>query len=177
MRPVTALALGVGLFSLAACAGAPPRSVPVDFGQGPIALEGFAPCSDAPSSGVDLSSDDPLVVIVHGCFASGAQFRVMSELFELNGQRTICFNYDDRHSLRATGRTLRRGLDTIRRRAPSREITLLGHSQGGLISRVAIRRPCAGAGSNRYPISDSGFFCPSNRIDGVQNPRAGEITL
>lgn len=138
MRPVTALALGVGLFSLAACAGAPPRSVPVDFGQGPIALEGFAPCSDAPSSGVDLSSDDPLVVIVHGCFASGAQFRVMSELFELNGQRTICFNYDDRHSLRATGRTLRRGLDTIRRRAPSREITLLGHSQGGLISRVAL---------------------------------------
>jgi len=138
VRSSTAFALCLALGAAGACGGAQPRSVPIDLGQGPLALEGFAPCSDAASSGVDLSSDEPLVVIVHGCFSSGAQFRAMSQLFELNEQRTICFNYDDRHSLRSVGRTLRRGLDTIRRRAPSREITVLGHSQGGLVSRVAL---------------------------------------
>lgn len=138
MRVGTAFRLGVALLGLTACGGAPIRSVPVDLGDGPIALEGFAPCSDAPSSQVDLTSEEPLVVIVHGCFASGAQFRAMSELFELNGQRTVCFNYDDRHSLRHTARTLRRGLDTIRHGAPGREITVLGHSQGGLVSRIAL---------------------------------------
>ncbi|HJL19067.1 MAG TPA: alpha/beta fold hydrolase [Sandaracinaceae bacterium LLY-WYZ-13_1] len=138
MRPTTALGLGATLLGLTACGGTAIRSVPVDLGDGPVALEGFAPCSDAPSSRVDLTSEEPLVVIVHGCFASGAQFRTMSQLFEHNGQRTVCFNYDDRHSLRHTARTLRRGLDRIRRSAPDREITVLGHSQGGLISRIAL---------------------------------------
>lgn len=131
MRLGTAFGLGVALTGLASCGSASIRSVPVDLGDGPIALEGFAPCSDDPSSEVDLTSEEPLVVIVHGCFASGAQFRAMSGLFELNGQRTVCFNYDDRHSLRRTARTLRRGLDTIRRRAPSREIEAL-HEEGVL---------------------------------------------
>ncbi len=33
---------------------------------------------------------------------------------------------------------LRRGLDALRARVPDRRITLLGHSQGGLVSRIAL---------------------------------------
>lgn len=123
--------------ALVGCGGGVAQA-PLDFGAGPEELEGFASCSGEQPERVRVSPDEPLTVIVHGCYASGAQFREMSRLFEFNGQRAVCFNYDDRHSLRHVGRTLRRGLDAIRARAPEQTITVLGHSQGGLVSRIAL---------------------------------------
>ncbi len=136
-RPPGAVRCALALL-LTACGGRVIPSTPLQLGRGPQTLEGFAACSDAQPGLLDLASDEPLVVITHGCFASGSQFRELSRLFEFNGQRTVCFNYDDRHGLRRTARVLRRGLDALRAQRPSRPLTLLGHSQGGLIARIAV---------------------------------------
>jgi hypothetical protein len=85
-----------------------------------------------------LDPKKPIVVIVHGCFSSGSAFRSLAEVFEFHGQQTVCFNYDDRDGLRPTAARLRHVLDALQRRAPNQELVLLGHSQGGLIARIAL---------------------------------------
>lgn len=136
-----ALTLLVSLSAgLSACAHSPLPSTELRFADSadPLVSEGFGACaSDQPES-ISLDSDEPLVVIVHGCLSSGHEFKKLSEVFEFHGQQSICFNYDHRRTLRGTAVRLRRGLDALRARIPNRQITLLGHSQGGLVSRIAL---------------------------------------
>lgn len=115
-------------------------SVPLRFDDGTDSLvaEGFGACAEDQPDSIALDSEEPLVVIVHGCLSSGQEFKKLSEVFAFHGQQSICFNYNHRRTLRATAIRLRRGLDELRQRVPRREITLLGHSQGGLVARIAL---------------------------------------
>lgn len=114
-------------------------STPLHFeGGDPLIAEGFGACAEHQPASIALDSDQPLVVIVHGCLSSGREFKKLAEVFEFHGQQTVCFNYEHRRTLRGTAWRLRKGLDALRQRVPEREITLLGHSQGGLVSRIAL---------------------------------------
>jgi hypothetical protein len=136
LRAVVPVASAV---TLAACVSAG-TTVPVVFGDGgdELRVEGIAPCTPEQPARIDLDPEKPLVLIVHGCFSSGGQFKQLSEVFRLHGQQTLCFNYDDRNSLRGTALRLRRAIDELGRRMVGQEIVVLGHSQGGLISRIAL---------------------------------------
>ncbi len=124
---------------LLGCGGGLLPSTPLEFEAGdPLVAEGFGACDEHQPESIALDSNEPLVVIVHGCRSSGSEFKKLSEVFAFHGQQTVCFNYDHRRTLRGTAVRLRRGLDALRTRVPDREITLLGHSQGGLVARIAL---------------------------------------
>ena len=103
-----------------------------------LEIDGLGPCTNQPDRTLRLSSRDPVVVLVHGCLASTGRFRALAEVFAFQGQQAICFTYDDRDSLRTSGHELRLALDELAQRMDQQPITLIGHSQGGLISRYAL---------------------------------------
>ncbi len=103
-------------------------------------IKGLGPCTDQADRTIHLSSNDPVVVLVHGCFASSGRFRSLAEVFVFQGQQAICYNYDDRDSLKSVGRDLRRALDRLAEALNQQTIILIGHSQGGLISRYALKQ-------------------------------------
>jgi pimeloyl-ACP methyl ester carboxylesterase len=126
--------------SASACARNAPTTTPLQFQAplDPLVAEGFGACAPDQPASISLDSDQPLIVIVHGCLSSGREFKKLSEVFAFHEQQSICFNYDHRRTLRGTAVRLRRGLDRLRERVPERKITVLGHSQGGLVARIAL---------------------------------------
>lgn len=114
-------------------------TTPVRFAdQAPLEIEGLAACAREQPEDLSLDPTQPVTLLVHGCFASGAQFRNLSDVFEFHGQQTACFNYGDRRSIRVTALRLRSAIDAIRARTPEQPITVIGHSLGGMVSRIAL---------------------------------------
>lgn len=123
----------------AACAGVAP-DVPIRFAgaPAPVRIDGLGACSFDRPAELHLDPRGPVVVLVHGCRASGGRFRSLAEVFELHEQQTICFNYDDRERITKSGTRLARALGELGRHIQSRRILVLGHSQGGLVARWAL---------------------------------------
>jgi len=137
--------LGMLLPVVCACGTAAPIAT-VSFGGDVDTIEvaGIDECDSEASAELSIDPDQPLVVIVHGCNASGGRFRALAQVFEAHDQQTVCFNYDDRESMDETSAELRRALVALEEHMVSQPITVLGHSQGGLVSRRAlIDRPSA----------------------------------
>jgi hypothetical protein len=88
---------------------------------------------------VELDPHRPLAVLVHGCTSSGARFRTLAQVFEAHDQQTVCFNYNDRDFLNTSATQLAIALSALERRWEPQTITVLGHSQGGLIARRALQ--------------------------------------
>lgn len=100
-------------------------------------LKRVVPCL-APASGpAHVRRDEDLVVLVHGCNSSIAKFKNLAEVFRSRGQQAACFTYDDRDSLISVARELNVALDALRGGLGTGRVTLIGHSQGGLIARYA----------------------------------------
>jgi hypothetical protein len=76
-------------------------------------------------------------VIAHGCFSSAGLFRSLAEVFAFHGQQAVCFDYNDRASLAASSQELVTAIGTLSRHLPQARISVIGHSQGGLIARRA----------------------------------------
>jgi hypothetical protein len=131
----------LALLSLSlACSSAVQQSS-VRFGQEPETyLRGLGACSDDPHAILSVDPDQPMVLLVHGCHASAGKFRTLAQVFEAHGQQTACFSYDDRDSLDVSSGQLRRAIETVTRRMHNKGITVLGHSQGGLVSHRALIR-------------------------------------
>lgn len=108
-------------------------------------VPGLYPCSVRGPGVVELDPARPLTVLVHGCRSSGERFKTLAQVFEAHGQQTICFNYNDRDSINTSATQLATALSALQRRLAPHELTVLGHSQGGLIARRALqadlRRP------------------------------------
>jgi hypothetical protein len=85
-----------------------------------------------------VNPDQPVTVLVHGCNFSNGRFKTLSRVFEARNQQTICFNYDDRDALEVSSAQLRTALMGLRGHLRSREITVVGHSQGGLVAHRAL---------------------------------------
>lgn len=129
-----------------------------------LTIPGLSPCTSSLDPTIRLNSNEPVNVIVHGCFGSAARFRSLAQVFAFHGQQTVCFNYNDRDSLTKSSTELVQALDTLSGKLRARELTLIGHSQGGLISRKALA-------DNRgvRPSSDQ----PALRLVTISAPFAG----
>lgn len=95
--------------------------------------------SDSPGV-VSLDPGKSVTVLVHGCEGSGGRFRALASVFQANGQQAVCFNYDDRDRIEDASARFIAALDTLKKRLPPRQITVLAHSQGGLVARRAFVR-------------------------------------
>jgi pimeloyl-ACP methyl ester carboxylesterase len=136
---------------LAACAGArvlPSASLRV--GGAEFALPGVVGCDGEPDVALDPAR--PLAIFVHGMHASGAGFRTLADAFRADGQQAVCFRYDARASLLASAKRLRAATDRLATLLRLPEITLFGHSQGGLVARAALARSERPLPSGRYRL-------------------------
>jgi hypothetical protein len=103
-----------------------------------VTIPGLGSCTDSTNRTLHLNSQEPVIVLVHGCLGSAGRFRALAEVFAFSGQQAICFSYNDRDSLMVSSAQLVSSLDALRSQMQGRNITLIGHSQGGLIARKAM---------------------------------------
>lgn len=101
-------------------------------------IDNLGPCTDNPDRTLHLNSQQPTVILTHGCFASSGRFRALAEVFAFHGQQTACFTYDDRDSMMHSSAEMIASLDALSKKMDNKNFTVIGHSQGGLISRKAL---------------------------------------
>jgi pimeloyl-ACP methyl ester carboxylesterase len=143
----TALLLSM-LLTLAGCAFSPPyvaEPQPLEPGRLPppntaLNVPQLGPCTDSPDRTLHLNASHPVTVLVHGCNGSAGRFRSLAQLYAFHGQQAVCFNYDDRDSLVRSSGQLITALDELARHLPKQDITVMGHSMGGLVARKAMER-------------------------------------
>jgi pimeloyl-ACP methyl ester carboxylesterase len=103
-----------------------------------LKIPGLTSCTDNPDHSLRLSLNQPVYVLVHGCFGSSGQFRGLSQVLAFHGQQTVCFTYDDRARLAQSAMQLRRAVDLLAAQTRAQQITVIGHSQGALIAHKAL---------------------------------------
>lgn len=120
-----------------------PEPHPLDTSKLPlpdkiVAIPNLSACTDSEDKSLHLNSASPVTVLVHGCNGSAGRFRSLAQLYAFHGQQTACFSYDDRDSLVDSAEKLSVALNKLAEVTDTNNITLLGHSMGGLISRRAL---------------------------------------
>jgi len=116
--------------------GALVRTGPDDPGERII---GLYRCEEGRPDVAEIDPTLPTTILVHGCTSSGARFATLAEVFEAHGQQTLCFNYNDRDYLNTSATQLALALSELEERIEPGQITILGHSQGGLVARRALQ--------------------------------------
>lgn len=101
-------------------------------------IPGLSNCTTSPDTTLHLNSNQPVIVIAHGCFGSAALFRSLAQVFAFHGQQAVCFSYNDRDSLMQSSSELITALNMLSKKMHHQKLTLIGHSQGGLIARKAL---------------------------------------
>jgi hypothetical protein len=135
--------LGLGIVS---CAGLPKKSVYLktehtEYLPEPdvvVRIPGMVDCTDSKGTEVRLKSGEPVTVLVHGCSSSAGRYRALAGVFAFHGQQTLCFTYNDRDSLKKSSGRLTEALNALHAKIPDSKLQVIGHSQGGLISRRAL---------------------------------------
>ncbi|MBY0574676.1 MAG: alpha/beta hydrolase, partial [Undibacterium sp.] len=137
--------LGMSVFVGALCACsttqwpiAPTELAAADPSHISVKMDQLANCVSGSNQVPTLDPNQAVNLIVHGCNSSGGQYRALAEVFQKQGQQTLCFNYDDRDSITRSSDQLREVLQRLVTQVGVRDITVLGHSQGGLIARRAL---------------------------------------
>lgn len=102
-----------------------------------VKIPSLSQCTHPDQVNLQLDSRQPVTVIVHGCFSSAGQFRSLANVFAFHGQQTVCFNYNDRDSLTESSAQLISAIEMLSEVLRQPEITVIGHSQGGLVARRA----------------------------------------
>ena len=132
------------LFFLAAC-GALPTVSPgsIDRSRLPtpdiaVLIPGLGPCTDQADRTLALNASQPVTILVHGCFGSAGKFRALAQVLAFHGQQAACFSYDDRASLMVSSGQLATAVNRLSAHLQAPEVTVLGHSQGGLVARKAL---------------------------------------
>lgn len=95
-------------------------------------------CTQPDDATLHLNSHEPVIVIVHGCFSSVGRFRSLADVFAFHGQQAICFNYNDRDRLTDSSADLITAISELSKVLQQPKITVIGHSQGGLVARRAL---------------------------------------
>ncbi|HUQ29710.1 MAG TPA: alpha/beta hydrolase [Usitatibacter sp.] len=161
----------VVLLALAGCSLQPPyvpEPQPLEPGGLPtpnaaLNLPHLGPCTDSADRTLNLSTRHAVTVLVHGCNGSAGRFRSLAQLYAFHGQQAICFSYDDRDSLLVSSSQLNSALDELARNMPGQEVTVIGHSMGGLVARKAMER-----GSDERRVDE-----PNVKLVTVSAPLAG----
>jgi pimeloyl-ACP methyl ester carboxylesterase len=131
---------------LAGCAtqgAADPQFISIDEARLPLAniavnIPNLGPCTDNPDRSVHLNLDQPVTVLVHGCFGSSGNFRGLAQVMAFNGQQTVCFTYNDRDSMMVSSAQLNTALEQLAATMHNKSVTVIGHSQGALVARKAL---------------------------------------
>ena len=103
-----------------------------------LEIAGLSPCNTSSDSTILLNSNEPVNIIVHGCKGSAGRFQSLAQVFAFHGQQTVCFSYNHRDSLMKSSAELIYALSLLSLEMESNQMTVIGHSQGGLISRKAL---------------------------------------
>lgn len=103
-----------------------------------LKIAGLSSCTTNPDTTIHLNSREPVTVIIHGCYGSAGRYRALAQVFAFHGQQTVCFNYNDRDSMMRSSAQLIDALESLSLRMHNSQITVIGHSQGGLIARKAL---------------------------------------
>lgn len=101
-------------------------------------IPGLGPSNDSLDREFSLNSKQAVTILVHGCHGSAARFLSLSEVLAFHGQQSVCFSYDDRDSMMQSSRALSEAIELLALELESPEITVIGHSMGGLIARKAL---------------------------------------
>ncbi len=101
-------------------------------------IPGLSQCTDSGDHTLALNAQQPVTVLVHGCFSSAGRYRGMAQVLAFHGQQTVCFNYNDRDSLVVSAGQLDAAVSQLATKLENKHITVIGHSQGALIARKAM---------------------------------------
>ncbi len=102
-----------------------------------VNIPSLSNCTYSNDSTINLNSNEPIIIIVHGCFSSAGRFRSLADVFALHGQQAICFEYNDRNSLTKSSSELISSLQKLSKETKKHDFSVISHSQGGLIARRA----------------------------------------
>ena len=175
---------------LAGCATSPSfpqRAEAIDVGRLPppdmaVSVPGLGPCTDNPDRTLNLNASQPVTILVHGCFGTAGKFRELAQVLAFHGQQTACFSYDDRASLMESSGQLAQAVDHLAAKLKRPDITVLGHSQGGLVARKALiadRAGAVGAATDIRLVTVSAPFAGIRAASPCGNPwyRIGSLGL
>ena len=120
-----------------------PEPQPLEPGRLPspdveVSIAQLGPCTDSPDRTLRFNAGHPVTVLVHGCKGSAGHFRSLAQLYAFHGQQAVCFSYDDRDSLLVSAGQLVSALRDLGGRLRERNMTVIGHSMGGLVARKAM---------------------------------------
>lgn len=136
------LCLATLLTALTGCATTADR-LPIDARHLPppdavIEISGLTPCTAELNPLVRLNRAAPVAILVHGYRGNPALLRPLAQELADRGLQTVCFEYDDRDMLITSAGELARAIDALSDVLVQPRITVVGHSQGGLIARKAL---------------------------------------
>jgi hypothetical protein len=155
-------------------AGLPPANIALD-------IPNLGPCTDNPDRSVHLNLDQPVTVLVHGCFGSSGNFRELAQVLAFHGQQTVCFTYNDRDSMMLSSAQLNSALDQLADAMHNKSITVIGHSQGALVARKALivnrPNPIAHKDLKLRLVTVSGPFAGIESARQCGNPLMHKLTL
>jgi len=146
-RRFTRLVLFLIISSLVgACASAPPYiedTSPIEIGtlskpNTTATIANLGPCTDTNNNTIQFDRNQPMTILVHGCNGSAGRFRSLAELYAFHGQQALCYSYDDRDSLMDSATQLLTAIDELSKVTENKDVSVVGHSMGGLVVRKAM---------------------------------------
>ncbi|MFL0810044.1 MAG: alpha/beta hydrolase [Agarilytica sp.] len=122
-----------------------PEKQPLDSSSLPapdltLSIPSLSVCTDSDDKSIVIDSQSPLTVLVHGCNGSAGRFRSLAQLYAFHGQQAVCYSYDDRDSLIQSADKLAVAVGELASNTTNQNITIIGHSMGGLIARKAVEK-------------------------------------
>jgi triacylglycerol esterase/lipase EstA (alpha/beta hydrolase family) len=131
-----------------------------------MAIKNLGPCTDDSDRTIRLNSSKPVTILVHGCHGSAGRFKNLSDVLAFQGQQSICFSYNDRENLMQSSRKLVKSIEELQKYTD--QITVIGHSMGGLIAHKAF---ISNSDENTNLTSDIKLVTVSAPLSGIQASR------
>jgi hypothetical protein len=103
-----------------------------------VTIPGLGPCTEEADRTLHLDSSQPVTILVHGCNGSAGRYQALAEVFAFHGQQVVGFSYNDRDEMMGSSGQLAKAIQALGTRMKNRHITVIGHSQGGLLARKAL---------------------------------------
>lgn len=103
-----------------------------------VNVAGLRPCNDGAERALTIDPRQTVNILVHGCNGSTGKFHALAEVLAFHGQQSACFDYDDRDSLMTSSGQLAAAVDALAQHLETPQITVIGHSMGGLVARKAL---------------------------------------
>ncbi len=139
-------------------------------------IAGLGPCNNSKNRAFSLNSKEPVTILVHGCFGSAGRFLSLAEVLAFHGQQSVCFSYDDRDSMMYSSSQLTTAIEQLVLHSGASEITIIGHSMGGLISRKALIFERANSIVTQTKINLVSVSAPFSGIRAARYSRLSRLT-